>query len=60
MQKIRVGVLSTQWAIKIETFSYKDGSRCNGWRILERCFATREDAVARLRELISTGVYQEG
>jgi hypothetical protein len=60
MDKIRVGVLGLEWAIKIETFSKRNGSMCNGWRILERGFPNREAAIARLRQLIATGSYQEG
>ncbi len=60
MDKIRIGVLGNEWAIKIETISYKSGSNCNGWRVMERGFKTREEAVLSLRKLINTGSYQEG
>lgn len=40
MKKIRVGVLGPEWGVKIETFSNKSGSMCNGWRVLERGFKT--------------------
>ncbi|GEM_PF-6491685 len=60
MEKIRVGILGLEWAVKIETQTNKNGSMCTGWRVMERYFKSREDANCRLRELIATGKYQEG